>query len=163
MTCMRASVEIGGEDFRFCAAHTGLHDGRFESLHGHTYIPVLTLHGRLDGAGMVMDFRAIKTVLREVILPLRSRTLLAGEATEVSLVRDGDTIQMSCGRKSYSLPAEDVVVLPVGNTTTEELAGYMLKRIVPKLNGSVRRVELRLLESPGTAVAVTADLGVGDR
>lgn len=156
-TRLRASVEIGGSDFRFCAAHTGLHGGEFEPLHGHTYVPVLALNGMTDAAGMVLDFRTVKAALRDVIAPLRSRTLLADRAAGVSLERDGSSVRMHCGAKVYVLPAEDVVVLPVGNTTTEELAAYLLDQLVPRLLGAgVRQAELTLSESPGTSATVAA-------
>lgn len=58
------TAEIGGGDFRFSAAHTGLHDGRFEAMHGHTYLPTLTLTGVPDPAGMIADFWVVRAALR---------------------------------------------------------------------------------------------------
>lgn len=153
----KATIEIGGADFRFSAAHTGLHGGAFEPLHGHTYVPTLRLTGQAGDDGMVMDFRSVKAAIRAVVDPLRSRTLLAGHAAGVSLVRDDGAVRMAAGEKIYVLPAVDVVVLPVSNTSTEEIAAYLLRQLVPKLHGA-RRVELTLSESPGTSATVVAEL-----
>lgn len=155
----QASVQIGGADFRFCAAHTGLHDGEFEPLHGHTYVPTLTLSGVTDDAGMVVDFRTVKDALRSAIAPLRSRTLVAADANGVVAVRDRSAVHMTAGAKRYVLPAADVVMLPVANTTTEEIAAYLLAELTPILTKArVHRAELALSESPGTAATVTAIL-----
>lgn len=152
------TVMIGGHggDFRFSAAHTGLHAGRFEAMHGHTYIPTLTLSGVPDRAGMVADFRAVRAALRSAIAPVRSRTLLAGDAGPASPTRDGDAVRFTDGFKTYVLPADDVVVLPTTNTTTEQIAAYLLAQIAEALRESgVRLAVLELEESPGTTVTVT--------
>ena len=57
------------------AAHTGIHDGAFEPLHGHSFTVTLCLHGDLDSAGMLVDFSIVKRELAAVIAPLRRRTL----------------------------------------------------------------------------------------
>jgi 6-pyruvoyl-tetrahydropterin synthase len=161
----QTTIEIGGPDFRFSAAHTGLHSGRFEPMHGHTYIPTLTLCGVPDASGMVVDFREARAALRQVVDPLRSRTLLAGNAGAASPACDVDAVRFTDGAKEYLLPAEDVVILPIANTTTEEIAAYLLDQVVSALVGSgVRQVLLQLAESPGTTVTVsTAVSGSGGR
>lgn len=150
------TVVIGGSDFRFSAAHTGLHGGLFEPMHGHTYIPTLTLSGVPDGAGMVADFRAVRAALRSAIAPVRSRTLVAGDAGPAAPVRDADSVRFTDGIKTYVLPADDVVVLPTTNTTTEQIAAYLLAQVAEALSESgVRLAVLDLEESPGTTVTVT--------
>lgn len=153
------TVVIGGGDFRFSAAHTGLHSGRFEPMHGHTYIPTLTLTGVPDPAGMVADFRAVRAALRSAIAPIRSRTLLAGDAGSAAPVQDGDSVRFTDGIKTYVLPVADVVVLPTSNTTTEQIAAYLLAQVTEILSASdVRRAVLELEESPGTTVTVATTL-----
>lgn len=153
------TVVIGGSDFRFSAAHTGLHNGQFEPMHGHTYIPTLTLTGVPDHAGMVADFRAVRAALRSAIAPIRSRTLLAGDAGPASPVRDHDSVRFTDGVKTYVLPVDDVVVLPTTNTTTEQIAAYLLAQVAEALSASgVRRAVLDLEESPGTTVTVTTTI-----
>lgn len=150
------TVVIGGGDFRFSAAHTGLHGGQFEPMHGHTYIPTLTLSGVPDGAGMVADFRAVRAALRSAIAPVRSRTLVAGDAGSAAPVREADSVRFTDGIKTYVLPADDVVVLPTTNTTTEQIAAYLLAQVAQALSQSgVRLAVLELEESPGTTVTVT--------
>jgi 6-pyruvoyl-tetrahydropterin synthase len=154
------TVVIGGTDFRFSAAHTGLHDGLFETMHGHTYIPTLTLCGPLDSAGMVADFRVVRSALRDAIAPLRSRILVAGHAGDAAPGREGDSVRLTDGVKTYVLPAVDVAVLPTTNTTTEQIAAQLLAHVAQALADSgVRRAVLELAESPGTCVTVATDLG----
>lgn len=44
---------------------------------------------------------------------------------------DGGQVITGCGGKHYSLPAEDVALLPVANTTTEALAAHLLSKVLP--------------------------------
>ncbi len=150
------TIEIG--PFVFCAAHMGVHDGRFEALHGHTFTVTLRLAGSLDGAGMLLDFRAVKTAVAEVIAPLRRRTLISKHPPGGSCTVEDGQMVAECGGRRYSLPAADVVLLPVANTSTEALAEHLLGQILPCVGGTagVERAELMLAEAPDTAAIVTA-------
>lgn len=156
---MLTTVEIGRGEFRFPAAHSGLHDGAFETLHGHTFQVSLRLSGTADGAGMLVDFRMLKKALRETLAPLRRRTLMPGNAPAVHLRRDGGSISISDGAKCYVLPAQDVTVLPVINTSTEALANYLLEQICPFLaENGVSTADLTLAEAPGLSATAHANL-----
>jgi 6-pyruvoyl-tetrahydropterin synthase len=154
------TIEIGGGPFVFSAAHAGLHAGEFEAMHGHTFIVTVALTGELDGAGMVTDFSVVKDALAEVIAPLRRRTLMPAQPPGGACVAEDGQIFVACGTKRYSLPASDVLLLPLVNTTTEAIAGYLLDQLLPVLMGQdrVRRVELRLAEAPDTTAYASVDL-----
>jgi len=155
---MPTTVEIGRGEFGFSAAHTGLHDGEFEPLHGHTFQVTLRLSGEPDTDGMLIDFSEVKAALREAIAPLRRRTLMPGQSPEARITPEGNTVSISAGRKRYVLPAEDVTVLPLVNTATEAIAGYLLERVLPFLHGyGVTTVELELSEAPDTSVIARFD------
>jgi hypothetical protein len=67
-------------------------------------------------------------------------------------VLPGDSLSITCGRKRYLLPAEDVTVLPLANTTVEALAGYLLSQVLPQLQRTgLVAAELEISELPGTS------------
>jgi len=69
-------------------------------------------------------------------------------------------LSIICGRKHYLLPAEDVTMLPLVNTTLEALAGYLLSQVLPQLQGAgLVAAELEISELPGTSATARADLG----
>jgi 6-pyruvoyl-tetrahydropterin synthase len=155
-----AMITIGGDGtFAFSAAHAGLHDGEFEPLHGHTFTVTLRLHGDPDETGMVCDFTAAKNALTAAIAPLKRRTLMPAAPPGGRCDREGSQVVVECGTKLYSLPADDVVLLPVANTTTEQIAAWLLGQVLPALaKPGLRRAELVLGEAPDTSAAVTAVL-----
>jgi 6-pyruvoyl-tetrahydropterin synthase len=160
---MNAVITVGGDGrFVFSAAHAGLHDGQFEPLHGHSFTVALRLHGDLDQGGMVCDFGVVKAALGAVIAPLRRRTLMPARPPGGRCIREDGQVVVECGGKHYSLPAGDVVVLPVVNTTTEVIAAWLLGQVMPRLEGTpVRLAELVLTEAPGVFVTVSSQPGAG--
>jgi 6-pyruvoyltetrahydropterin/6-carboxytetrahydropterin synthase len=153
-------ITIGGNGtFAFSAAHAGLHDGELEPLHGHTFTVTLRLHGDPDEAGMVCDFTAAKNALTTAIAPLKRRTLMPAAPSGGRCAHEGRQVVIECGTRLYSLPADDVVLLPVANTTTEQIAAWLLRQVLPALGQpGLRRAELILAEAPDTSATVTVDL-----
>jgi 6-pyruvoyl-tetrahydropterin synthase len=156
----RTVVEIGGGEFRFGAAHAGLHGGQFEPLHGHTFVAGLRLYGSRDPvSGMLVDFAAVKDALRAAIAPVRRRTLMPAGGAGVRVHTFQGRVVVEDGHRRFDLPAADVVLLPVSNTTTEEIAGWLLGRTLAGLGeaGGLCRAELVLAEAPGVAAVATVE------
>jgi 6-pyruvoyl-tetrahydropterin synthase len=155
---MRTVPEVGRGEFDFSAAHSRLHGGKFESLHGHTFQVALRLSGEVDNTGTLVDFGQIKQALRKAIAPLRCRTLMPGFAPEMKMVRESDMLSIALGGKSYVPPADDVVVLPLVNTTTEAIVGYLLGEVLAHLSREVlAAAELEVSESPSKSAIACLD------
>jgi 6-pyruvoyl-tetrahydropterin synthase len=116
------TIEISGGPFEFSAAHAGLHDGQFEPLHDHIYIAGLRLHGEAGASGMLTGFRLVKQALREVITPLRRRTLMPQHPPGGSCRVEDGQLFIECGATRFSFTAAHVTLLPVASTTTEAIA-----------------------------------------
>ncbi|MGH3623099.1 MAG: 6-pyruvoyl trahydropterin synthase family protein [Sciscionella sp.] len=156
---MLTTTTVGDGEFGFSAAHTGLHDGECEPLHGHSFEVTLRLSGFPDLRGMLVDFSKVKAALRDAIAPLRRRTLMPAEAPEVRITQENNVVSIAAGRKCYVLPAEDVVLLSLANTTTEALAGYLLDLVLPHLHGTgLVSAELELAEARDTSATARIDL-----
>ena len=155
-------ITVGGDGkFAFSAAHAGLHDGEFEPLHGHSFTVTLRLHGEPDEAGMVCDFTDAKNALAAVIAPLKRRTLMPAKLPGGRCDRDGGQVVIGCGAKLYSLPAGDVVLLPVATRPpSRSPAGCSPTDARPAAPG-LRLAELILAEAPDTCVTVSAQPGAG--
>lgn len=156
----RTVLTIGGDGtFAFSAAHAGLHDGAFEPLHGHSFTVTVRLHGEPDETGMVCDFTEVKKALAAAIAPLKRRTLMPSVVPEGRCDFSGGQVLIEAGSKFYSLPADDVALLPIPNTTTELIAAWVLDLILPSLRSTrVRQAEFELAEAGDTSVIVAVDL-----
>ncbi|MBO8140197.1 MAG: 6-carboxytetrahydropterin synthase QueD [Thermosipho sp. (in: Bacteria)] len=57
------------KEFSFDAAHNLVkYHGKCEKLHGHTYKLVVTVAGKKDDEGMVIDFNELKRVVKNYVL-----------------------------------------------------------------------------------------------
>jgi 6-pyruvoyl-tetrahydropterin synthase len=157
---MLTTLEMARAEFGFNAAHIALYNGEVEPLHGHTFQVTLRVSGEPDTSGMVAQFSEIKPVVRDAVAPLLRRTLVPGQAPELRITPKDDSLSITCGRKRYLLPAADVTVLPLVNTTLETLAGYLLSQVLPQLQRTgLVAAELEISELPGTTATARADLG----
>lgn len=137
----RYRMVLAKEDFKFSAAHFTLFGhGRAELLHGHNYRVRVELAGNgLDREGLLVDIESFKKVLRSLCARLDSRTLIPADSPRLQWSRQGDSIEVAFGPRSYRFPAEDTLLLPLANTSIELLARMFWHDLAPHLGGS--RVE----------------------
>ncbi len=158
------SVRVAGNLLRFSAAHfITFADGRVESLHGHDYSVMAEIAAPLGPHGYTVDFLAVEQALKGLIGELDHRTLLPERHPEFRVdVRDAE-IEIALGARRWILPREDCVLLPIENTTSEALTGYLAARLLAKLERHCARtpsgVRVALTESSGfTAVCTLGSL-----
>lgn len=158
---MSFQIEIGGDGaYVFSAAHAGIHSRTMEPLHGHTFTVTVRLHGDPDDAGMLLDFHQVKKGLKAVIEPLKRRTLMPETPVAGTCHLEDGQVIVECGDDWYSFPTRAVALLPVPNTTTEELAGYLLGQLMPYVQGNpgIHRVDLTLSEASDTSATASVAL-----
>jgi 6-pyruvoyltetrahydropterin/6-carboxytetrahydropterin synthase len=150
------SIDLAKEYFKFSAAHFLIFpDGTAERLHGHNYRVFVEIDAELTRHGLVIDFKQVKPVVRELVDELDEHWLVPGEhpVLECSAREDGVTEVRYQGRY-YAAPSADVIVLPINNTSSENLATWLGRRLRERLQlrfGElhVRALRLAVEETPG--------------
>lgn len=120
----------------FAAAHFASFDGnQVEPLHGHNYRVSVTLEGPLDENAYVFNFVPVKRIVKCIADELDHRMLLPRDSTLVSVEEDqqGGVIVRTNDRW-YRFPLEDVLILPITNTTVEPIAQYLCRRLRDELS-----------------------------
>lgn len=149
------SVHVEPDYLRFSCAHWLLFGGgQCESVHGHNYRASVELEGTLDDTGYVFDFSALKRIARGICDRLSHHVLLAAENAELRVSRSGDTLEAAFRAKRYAFPAQDVILLPLTNTTAEQLARYFAGEVVRELSArhaaaNLVRIRVGVEETPG--------------
>lgn len=118
-------VRVEGGSLGFSSAHFITFGGTCERLHGHNYGVLVELEGTLGEDRLVFDFTILKKLTREICRRLNHRFLLPGSNPSVQLTEQGDAWEIRFGQKRYLVPREDVLVLPIDNSTAERLAEYI--------------------------------------
>ncbi len=143
------SIELEKEYFKFSAAHFLIFpDGSAERLHGHNYRVFLEIDATLSEFGLVIDFKEIKPVVRELLDSLDERFLIPGEHPVLThSLREDDVCEIRYLDRYYAAPAEDVLVMPMNNTSSENLASWIGREVLRLLTerfGEVKTRELRV-------------------
>jgi 6-pyruvoyltetrahydropterin/6-carboxytetrahydropterin synthase len=152
----RWSIELEKESFKFSAAHFLIFpDGSAERLHGHNYRVFLEVGAELSSFGLVIDFQRIKPLVRRLLQTLDERLLLPGEHRELRVNEVGeDSLEVLYRERRYLVPRLDALVLPVNNTSTENLATWIGRQLLELLPREFEGVVVRSLrvaveETPG--------------
>ncbi len=147
-------IRIEKQYLKFSAAHfTLFHNGR-ETLHGHNYMVSVEVEGENLQGGLLIDFFLLKdTVLaicdrldEKILIPNHSRVQCREEEKQFHFTVDDEA--------SYSVPADEVVKLPVENITCESLAWYFYRLLSEArkqwdTNRIISRLRVWVEETPG--------------
>jgi 6-pyruvoyltetrahydropterin/6-carboxytetrahydropterin synthase len=152
---MEAGLELARGDIGFSAAHFSIHDGRSERLHGHNYLVRLWVRGAVGAEGTVMDFAALKTVLRALCADLDERMLVPTRSPHIAVEETLETVTLTEGSRRFVLPRGDVVLLPIVSTTCECLAAHLLGEVRSRLGPGEFRLTLLVEETPGQGASVS--------
>ena len=132
----------------------GYFAGQCEPLHGHNYDVFVEVEGDLTDESWVIDFGVIKGLSREICERLDHRFLLQRESRQLSSEeRDGIWHVRFGESRHYQFPAEDVLALPIDNSTAERLAEWIHGELADELKrrrlSNIHRLSVGVEEMPG--------------
>ncbi len=126
-------VHISKDYLVFCAAHFVTYDGQSEPLHGHNYRASVTVEGALQADQLVFNFVTLKHLMRGLVDQLDHLTLLPESNPHFRLTHAHGEVIVEVEDRRYVLPESDVKILPIPNTTAEELARYLAGQLREKI------------------------------
>ena len=151
-------IELTG--LGFSAAHFIVGHEKCEHLHGHNWSVGATIEGKPDEHGLIVDFLDLRKILEGICKSYDHRLLLPSRNRALRRSSEGVRTRISIHGGVFEFPTEDVVWLPVVNTTVEELARVIaaeLKKRLPHPN--VRRIRVWVEESPGQRAVKEETMG----
>jgi len=141
------SIEVAKDYFNFASAHFLIFaNGQREALHGHNYQVSVKLEGELDRAGVVLDFITFKPMVKQICDALDHRTLIQRDSPNLKVRRRGLEIEVRYRRQKIVLPKQDVILLPLVNTSTELLAEHVANQIRRGVKRKFHGAKIRFLE-----------------
>jgi 6-pyruvoyltetrahydropterin/6-carboxytetrahydropterin synthase len=141
------SIEVAKDYFNFASAHFLIFsNGQREPLHGHNYQVSVVMEGELDPAGVVLDFISFKPLVKRICDGLDHRTLIQTASPVITLRQRPHEIELRYKQQKIILPRQDVLLLPLINTSTELLAEYVAGQIRRKVRRNFPKSHIRYLE-----------------
>ena len=149
----RERYQVRVEGIRFDSGHYATFGGRCERLHGHSYEVAAEVEGTLSDDSWVVNFISLKAMLRDAADVVDHRFMLQRDS-RVLRIDETDTawkIKTPAGI-GYVLPKQDVIPLPIDNTTAERIAQWFCDGLWSKLAGraaNMRSLTVEVWEGPG--------------
>jgi 6-pyruvoyltetrahydropterin/6-carboxytetrahydropterin synthase len=153
-------IRIRKEALKFAAAHmTVFPDGTKEALHGHHYVPTLTLGVRDSSFKAMLPFADLKIAMKKIAALWDEKVLIATENPHYQKIKQTkDSLEFTLCKKRYLLPRDEIVQLKIDNVTCEELARAYFEFLASELDEvftdkNVLYVKVYIEESPGQGAA----------
>lgn len=135
-------VRVAKDYLVFSAAHFITYNGDVcERLHGHNYRVATEVHGPLDDNYYVVDFILLRDVLKQIVDQLDHRVLLPTQHSLIQVVESESEVEATFQDRRWIFPRDDCILLPVANTTAEQLAQYISNNLIRFLS---EKAEIRL-------------------
>ncbi len=152
----RWAIHMHKEYFKFSCAHFLIFpDGSKERLHGHNYHVDAEIEGTLSDRGLVIDFILVKPVIRDLCDWLDEHWIVPGEHPDLVIKpgEDGQT-EIVYREHRYVAPSDEIRVLPINNTSAENLATWIGRELQNRIaerfgRTQIQKLRLAVSETPG--------------
>ena len=144
-------VRVTKDHLVFSAAHFITFAGNIcERLHGHNWRTAVELTGPLDENRYVFDFIALRDAMQKIVSELDHHVLLPTKHAQIRVHSDEREVTATFESRRWVFPREDCVLLPVVNTTAEEIAAWIGARLQEVVRGhNIETIQVEVEENFG--------------
>lgn len=144
-------VRVTKDHLVFSAAHFITFNGNIcERLHGHNWRTAVELTGPLDENRYVFDFIALRDAMQKIVNELDHHVLLPTKHAQIRVQSDEREVTATFESRRWVFPREDCVLLPVVNTTAEEIAAWIGGRLQDVVRGqNIETIQVEVEENFG--------------
>ncbi|VVB89139.1 Dihydroneopterin monophosphate aldolase [uncultured archaeon] len=157
-------IEIDGwmAKLRFSACHFIPNHPKCGCLHGHTYAISVRIEGEQAGE-FIVDFEMVKGIVNSICDRLDHKVLIAENDPRLRIDKKKDiSVDIPGSKKHYVFPSEDVVLLPTGSVSAEDLCKYfsgeMAKALRSKGADNLKKLCVRVDEGIGQGAGCEFEL-----
>ena len=148
------TIYIDKESHKFSAAHFTIFSAtERERLHGHNFSVAARIVAPVDDNGLTGDYAVYKNQIKKLCDSLDEYTLLPSQSPHLAIEEDGDYYRVTHDADSLLFLKADTLVIPVRNTTVEDLSWYLLQQLVEDKAfleaQDIREIEVMVSSGPG--------------
>jgi len=144
-----STLYINKQAHKFSAAHYTIFSAdERERLHGHNYGVSARIVAKVGDNGFAADYNVYKDYIDAICRELDEYMLLPLESPHQTVEEEGDYYRVRFANDEMLFLKADTLLLPIRNTTIEELSNYLLNRL-RELSKADDFIELELFVSSG--------------
>lgn len=127
------TIEISKEYLHFAAAHfTLFSDTDRENLHGHNFQVTLDAEATIAADGLTFDYNILKKALKHMCDDLDEQVIMPTQSPHLTIESDEHYTYVIFNRERIPFLDRDLTLLPIRNVTVEELAHYLLEKLLQR-------------------------------
>ncbi|MBI2765568.1 MAG: 6-carboxytetrahydropterin synthase [Chloroflexi bacterium] len=155
-------ITVERNRLRFAAAHMATFRGACEPLHGHNYDIIVEAEGELTSDSWIFDFGELKRAAKVIADELDHKFMLQRHSRILEVTETESSWNVRFGDRDYVFPRQDVIALPIDNTTAERISEWVSGRLAAVLRElgatNIRKLSVGIEEMPGQTGWYTVEL-----
>lgn len=157
------SLHLYKQNFKFSSAHFLIFDQKSaEKLHGHNYYVKVDFEfagQTTPESGFMVDFGVLKKQIHARLMEWDEMVLLPGKNPEIKTELKGPTLEVRFRERFYAFPANEVHLLPITNTSVENLSKLLATEFLQKFKvHGVTALTVSVEETAGQSGSFKAQL-----
>jgi 6-pyruvoyltetrahydropterin/6-carboxytetrahydropterin synthase len=129
------SLQLAKQNFKFSSAHFLIFDEKSaERLHGHNYQVRVEIgipdKEAIKVTGFFVDFNVFKKYIKSVLDQWDEMVILPKEHPDMKFNIKGAVLEVNFRERFYAFPVNEVVLLPVINTSVEQLSRLLAEDFI---------------------------------
>jgi len=155
-----ATIEIFREDLNFSAGHFTIFSATHrEKLHGHNYQVSAAITTKIEENGLRVDYRHYHDKVATLCQRLNLAFLLPAKSRYLKIEEHENYYHAHFDQEMIPFLKKDVIILPIENTTIEELSDWFLQQLVQDQadldKNGVQAITLRVSSNAGRSGSST--------
>jgi 6-pyruvoyltetrahydropterin/6-carboxytetrahydropterin synthase len=127
------TIEISKEYLHFAAAHFTLFSAtERENLHGHNFQVTLDADAPMQDDGLTFDYNILKKAVKQLCDDLDEQVLMPTRSPYLEIDEQDDYTYVVFNGERLPFLQRDLTLLPIRNITVEELAQYLLAKLLER-------------------------------
>jgi 6-pyruvoyltetrahydropterin/6-carboxytetrahydropterin synthase len=127
------TIEISKEYLHFAAAHFTLFSAtERENLHGHNFQVTLDADAPMQDDGLTFDYNILKKAVKQLCDDLDEQVLMPTRSPYLQIEEQDDYTFIIFNGERIPFLQRDLTLLPIRNITVEELAQYLLEKLLER-------------------------------
>ena len=132
------TLHLAKQNFKFSSGHFLIFDDQSaEKLHGHNYSVKFEIEtsdsSEFKEQGYWIDFNVLKKMIKAQLDLWDEHVLLPKLHPDMKITQENKNYQIHFRDRFYSLPISEVVLLPVRNTSVEELSRLLAEELLTQM------------------------------
>jgi 6-pyruvoyltetrahydropterin/6-carboxytetrahydropterin synthase len=158
----RTTLHLSKQNFKFSSAHFLIFDDKnAEKLHGHNYLVRLDIDFKetTPDKGYFADFNVFKAATVKALQAWDEMVLLPKLHPDMKITEEGASLRVNFRDRLYVFPKNEVVLLPVTNTSTENLSKLLAQNLISEFEKQgVSQLRVYVEETAGQSASTTVQV-----